>query len=114
MFVHLRSGPDDPHALLMGLQMASLMAETRPVLVYVDVHAIPLVLRDGPDLRMQPFDSSHVQLAHLLERSVPIYACPGCLKAAGKTPGDLLSGVQVAEKDAFFAFTDGRILSLDY
>jgi hypothetical protein len=41
-------------------------------------------------------------------------ACPGCLKAAGKTAADLAPGIQVADKAAFFGFTKGRILTLDY
>jgi hypothetical protein len=36
------------------------------------------------------------------------------LKAAGRTPADLMPGVKVADKDAFFSFTRGRILTLDY
>jgi hypothetical protein len=41
-------------------------------------------------------------------------ACPGCLKAAGKTPADLAAGIQVANKDKFFSFTSGRVITLDY
>jgi len=41
-------------------------------------------------------------------------ACPGCLKAAGKTGDDLTAGVQIADKARFFTFTKGRILILDY
>jgi hypothetical protein len=41
-------------------------------------------------------------------------ACPGCLKAAGKTPADLAAGVRVADKAEFLSFTSGRILTLDY
>ncbi|TVS10562.1 MAG: hypothetical protein EA424_25190 [Planctomycetaceae bacterium] len=40
--------------------------------------------------------------------------CPGCLKAAGKTAADLAPGVEIADKDRFFSFTKGRILTLDY
>ncbi len=37
-----------------------------------------------------------------------------CLKAANHQPEDLIKGVKLAEKEAFFNFTQGRILSLDY
>ena len=73
-----------------------------------------MVLADADDIAYTEFSSSTVQLATLMELGVPLYACPGCLKAAGKTPDDLAEGIQVANKDAFFDFTDGRILSLDY
>jgi hypothetical protein len=33
---------------------------------------------------------------------------------AGFKPEDLMEGVQVAQKDIFFNFTKGRILTLDY
>jgi hypothetical protein len=36
------------------------------------------------------------------------------LEAAGKSAEDLMEGIQVANKEAFFDFTDGRILTLDY
>jgi hypothetical protein len=36
------------------------------------------------------------------------------MKLAGIQQRDLRPGVQVAERDLFFAFTKGRILSLDY
>jgi hypothetical protein len=39
---------------------------------------------------------------------------PTCLKAAGKVPDDLAPGIQIADKDRFFTFTKGRILTMDY
>jgi predicted peroxiredoxin len=98
----------------MALKMAEIMAPDRDVLVYLDIHGIEVVLADAPDITFSHFPSSHTQIAHLLEMGVPIYACPGCLKAAGKGPEDLAEGILVAEKDAFFDFTKGRILTLDY
>ena len=114
VFIHIKSGPEQPHAVLMGMQMASIMAEERDTLVYFDVDGIGVITNDAPNLSMAPFGSSHETLAKLIDMGVPVFACPGCLKAAGKTPDDLMPGVRVAEKDAFFDFTDGRILTLDY
>jgi peroxiredoxin family protein len=45
---------------------------------------------------------------------VGVYACPTCLKIAGYKPEDLIAGVQIAQKDKFFNFTKGRIITLDY
>jgi len=114
VFIHLTKGPEDPHAVAMALKMANLMAADRDVLVYCDLKGINTVLKDVPDITFTSFDSSRKQISELLEKHVPVYACPGCLKALGKTPGDLMPGVRVAEKDAFFSFTKGRILTLDY
>ncbi len=114
VFIHISHGPEDAHRVLMALKMAELMAADRDVLVYLDIHGIEIVLADAPDIEFSHFPSSRAQIARLLELGVPIYACPGCLKAAEKEPGDLADGIQVAEKDAFFNFTEGRILTLDY
>jgi len=114
VFLHISSGPESPHRVLMALKMAELMAEDRDVLVYFDIKGIEVVLVDAPDIEHPAFPSSHDQIEKLLDRGVPLYACPGCLQAAGKGPEDLRTGIRVADKDAFFDFTDGRILTLDY
>jgi predicted peroxiredoxin len=114
VFVHISHGVDDPHRVLMALNMAAIMASSRDVLVYFDIEGIEVVLESAPDLTYSHFPASKAQLAKLIESGVGVYACPGCLKAAGKTPEDLMPGVKVADKDAFFAFTKGRILTLDY
>ena len=89
-------------------------APDRDVLVYFDIAGIDAVLKDADDLRYRHFSSSKQQLAALPKKGVVLMACPGCLKAAGKTPDDLAPGVEVADKDRFFSFTKGRILTLDY
>ncbi len=114
VFIHISHGPEDAHRVLMALKMAELMAADRDVLVYLDIHGIEVVLADAPDIEYSHFPSSHTQLSRLLELGVPLYACPGCLEAANKEPGDLADGIQIAEKDAFLNFTEGRILTLDY
>lgn len=114
VFVHITSGSDKPHDALMGLRMAQVMAEDRDTLVYFDVGGIDLVVTDGPDLEMAPFGSSLAMIEDLQNRGVTLFACPGCLEALGYTADDLRPGVKVAEKDAFFGFTEGRILTLDY
>lgn len=114
VLVHLTAGPEDPHRVLMALQMASKMSESRPVAMYLDIEAVRIVLADSPDLTFAEFPSSHTQLKELIGRGVHVMACPGCLAVAGKKESDLMKGVHVASKDEFFTFTDGRILTLDY
>lgn len=114
VFIHLTHGPDDPHRVAMALQMANLMSESRDVLVYCDIKGIEICLKDASEVQYSHFPSSKEQIAKLLDAGVTIMACPGCLKAAGKTEADLAGGIQVADKDRFFTFTSGRILSLDY
>ncbi len=114
-FIHLSAGPDHPHRVLMALKMAIVMAEgKKDVLVYCDIEAVKLLVKGAPDVKHNAFDSSADLLAKLADMNVPVRACPSCLKAAGKTPGDLLPGVKTADRDEFFSFTKGRILTLDY
>lgn len=114
VFIHISEGPDDAHEVLMALNMAALMAEDKDVLVYFDIEGINLVLKDSPDVAFSHFPSSRQQLAALPEKGVILMACPGCLKAAGKSAADLAPGIQIADKEKFFTFTQGRILTLDY
>lgn len=114
VFIHIKSGPDQAHSVLMGLRMAQLMSNDRDVMVYLDVEGIKVVLKDSMDQSMKPFGSGQAMIADLINHNVGVYACPGCLEASGKTASDLMPGVKVAEKEAFFAFTKGRILTLDY
>ena len=114
VLIHLSKGAADPHAVAMALKMANLMAADRDVLVYCDLQGISIVLKDGPDIAFPTFDSSRAQLKTLLDKSVVVCACPSCLKALGKTPQDLRPGVKTANKDAFFTFTKGRVVTLDY
>lgn len=114
VFLHISHGADDVHRLLMGLQMAVLMAEDKDVLVYFDIAGINAVLKDSEDFTYSHFPSSQTQLKTLLDKGVTVMACPGCMKAAGVTAEDLMDGIQVADKERFFNFTAGRILTLDY
>lgn len=114
VFIHITQGKDNPHEVLMALNMAGIMAQDHDVLVYFDIKGIEVVLKDAEDITYAHFPSSKQQLAKLTKMGVTVMACPGCLKAAGKTGADLAEGVQVADKKAFFSFTKGRILTLDY
>jgi len=114
VFIHISQGYNDPHRVLMALRMAELMAADHEVLVYFDIDGVEVVLADAEEMTCAPFPSLHTQLAALPEAGIILMACPGCLEAAGKTPADLRAGIQVADKDTFFSFTKGRILTLDY
>ena len=114
VFIHVSHGPEDAHRVLMALAMAEKMSEDKDVLMYFDIKGVYVLLKDAEDLSFSHFPSSKTQIAKLLEKGIGIYACPGCLKAAEKTPADLMEGIQVAEKEKFFDFTEGRILTLDY
>ena len=114
VFIHVSSGPDAPHRVLMALKMAEVMSADHDVLMYFDIRGVEVLVADAPDLTLEPFPSSREQIPKLLAAGVRISACPTCLQVAGKAPTDLMPGIEVASKDAFFDFTGGRILTLDY
>lgn len=112
MFIHVSSS--DAHRVLMALRMAEMMASDHDVMLYFDIDGIEVVMNDAPDITYAQFPSSQTQLKKLAEMGIPMQACPGCLQAAGRSADELVQGVTVAEKETFFGFTKGRILTLDY
>lgn len=114
VLIHITHASDDAHRAVMALKMATMMSENKDVLVYLDIKGIELVLKDAKDVTYPTFPSAQESLKILIDRGIPVYACPGCMKAAGKTAEDLIPGVKTAEKAAFFNFTKGRIIALDY
>jgi predicted peroxiredoxin len=114
VFIHITECYDDPHRALMPLKMATMMAMDKDVLVYMDIHAVHLLTKDSKDLNFADFESAHTYIKKLIGMKVGVYACPTCMGIAGIKPEDLMEGVQVAQKDKFFNFTKGRIVTLDY
>ncbi|MEE4176074.1 MAG: DsrE family protein, partial [Bacteroides sp.] len=90
VFIHISAGYDDPHRALMPLKMATLMAEDKDVLVYMDIEAVKLLVKDARDLSHANFESAHTYIKALLEKNVGVYVCPTCLEAAGYQPEDLM------------------------
>lgn len=114
VFLHISKGSEDTHAVEMALMLADKFSTSNDVLLFFDKKGIEMVVEGAPNLEMDPFDGSDEVFSNLLDRNVDILACPACLEAAGYTEDDLREGVKIAEKESFFDFTEGRILSLDY
>ncbi|OIP84887.1 MAG: peroxiredoxin [Porphyromonadaceae bacterium CG2_30_38_12] len=114
VFIHITESYNDPHRVLMPLKMATMMAMDKKVLVYMDIKAVELLVKGSKDLTYLDFESAHTYINKLAEMKVGIYACPTCLKIAGFKPEELMEGVAIAQKDKFFNFTKGRIITLDY
>jgi predicted peroxiredoxin len=114
IFIHITESYNDPHRVLMPLKMANMMAQDKDVIVYLDIHAVELVTKTSKDMQFADFEPLKKLLQGLIDKKVGIYACPTCMKIANIKPEDLIDGVQVAQKDKFFNFTKGRIITLDY
>jgi predicted peroxiredoxin len=105
MFIHITESYSDPHQVLMPLKMALLMSADKDVIVYMDIHAVELLVKDSKDISFADFESAHSYIKQLTEKGVCVCACPTCLKIAGFKPENLMDGVQIAQKDKFFNFT---------
>jgi len=114
VFIHISHGKENAHRLLMALAMANRMAPDKDVIVYMDIDAVHAAVKGAEAISMEPFGSHLDLLQSLLDQGVEVMVCPTCLQVAGFTPEDIMEGLQVASKEKFFDFTDGRILSLDY
>jgi hypothetical protein len=51
---------------------------------------------------------------NLHAKNVAFMPVPTCLAIAGIKPEELLDGIQNADKEKFFSFTNGIILTLNY
>jgi predicted peroxiredoxin len=98
----------------MALALAEKMSEDKDVLIFFDIKGVEVPLKEGKAIEFPEFESALTVLPKLIEKGVQVCVCPMCLQAANYQPEDLMEGVQLAEKEAFFNFTEGRILSLDY
>ena len=98
----------------MALSLAVKMAESKDVCLFFDIEGVKLLTKTSEDIKMENYMSLHEAINKLIEQNVLIMACPMCTKAAGINPEDYKEGIILAEKDRFFNFTKGRILSLDY
>ncbi|HOH99717.1 MAG TPA: DsrE family protein [Bacteroidales bacterium] len=114
VFIHISAGSENPHRLLMALGMANKMADDKDVLVYMDIEAVKVLVKDAGPVAMEPFGDHITLIQNLLSQGIGVLACPTCLEVAGIDPENLMEGVQIASKEKFFGFTEGRILSLDY
>ena len=114
IFLHISSGYDNPHKVLMALKMAVMMSMDKNVLVYFDIKGVDLVLKTSKEMKFKDFPTLNELFDQLAAKKVIMMACPTCMKVAGYKPDDLRPGIIIAEKDKFFNFTKGRIVTLDY
>jgi predicted peroxiredoxin len=114
LFLHISSGYDNPHKVLMALKMAAMMSMDKDVLVYIDIEGVKMLVKTSKDMKYKDFPTLFELLDQLAEKKVTVMACPTCLKIAGYQPEDLRPGVIIAQKEKFFNFTKGRIVTMDY
>ena len=114
VLIHLSSSYDNPHKVLMALSLALKMSESKNVLIFMDIQGVKIAVKNAEDIKMENFDSLNNLIKKLIDNKVELMVCPMCLKQAGFKPEDLKEGFKLADKERFFNFTEGRILTLDY
>jgi len=114
LFLHISSGYDNPHKVLMALKMAVMMSMDKDVIVYIDIKGVEMLVKKSKDMKFKDFPTLFELLDQLAAKKVTVMACPTCLKVAGFEPEDLRPGIIIAQKEKFFNFTKGRIITLDY
>jgi predicted peroxiredoxin len=114
LFLHISFGYDNPHKVLMALKMAVMMSMDKDVIVYIDIKGVEMLVKTSKDMKFKDFPTLFELLDQLAAKKVKVMACPTCLKIAGFKPEDLRPGIIIAQKDKFFNFTKGRIVTLDY
>ena len=55
LFLHISSGYDNPHKVLMALKMAVMMSMDKDVLVYFDIKGVDLVLKTSREMKFKDF-----------------------------------------------------------
>lgn len=114
IFIHVSSGYDNPHKACMALSLAVKMSESQDVSLFFDIEGVKILTKNSEDIQMDNFMTCHGAIDTLLNRNVQIMACPMCLAKAEIKEEDLIEGIIIAEKEKFFNFTKGRILTIDY
>ena len=115
MLIHISKSTEDPHRALMPLTLAMKLSDAYDVQLFLDIDAIYLLTKDGPNLTYEGFDLGSKELvAKLLEKGVHIDACPMCMKSHGVVKEDLVDGVRIATAETFNGFTEGRIITMDW
>ena len=114
MLIHIKSGTDNPHSVLMGLSLALKMAEDSDVLVFFSVKGVHHATKEAENLQYGDFTNSAELIDKLIQSGAGLFACPMCLSAEKIEKDDLKDGIGVMTQEQFFGFTDGRIVTLDY
>jgi predicted peroxiredoxin len=114
VLIHISSGMENPQKVLMALTMGLIMSDDRDVFIFMDINAVNVVLSTSKSLELPKFESSKILIDKILNKGIKIAVCTTCLEAVNKTQYDLMKGIKFANKDDFFDFTQGRILTLNY
>lgn len=66
ILIHIAQCYDDPHRVLIPSKMATLMAQDKDGIVYMDIHAANLLVKSARYIEFADFESAHTYIEILL------------------------------------------------
>ncbi len=75
VFIHITESYNDPHRVLMPLKMAGIMTADKDVIVYLDIHAVELLVKGAKDITYAEYESFQTYLKQLIDKKVGLFAC---------------------------------------
>ncbi len=60
--------------MLKSLKIAVMMSNDKDVLVYMDIHAVELLIKGAKDLNFADFESLQTYTKKMLDKNVGVYA----------------------------------------
>ncbi len=99
LIVNLTSGPDDLHAVVMGLHFAEHgLADAREVVIFFNVKAPPLARKTLDDsVRFKEMPPVREIVADLLKHGAKMVVCPMCAEITGVGADELAPGIEMIE-----------------
>lgn len=114
VIVHIKSGLEDQHSVMMGLNKAKMAVESgKNVLVYFDVRGVNVVLKNT-QINFKDFMPSQTIISGLVNSGAEVYVCPHCLMIEGYEMKDVQNGVKELKPESIFEFVKKDTISLDY
>jgi predicted peroxiredoxin len=116
MVFNITSGPDDVHAVSMGLSLATKsLAHGRPVLVFFNVKGAELPVADLPDsVQFGEWPPIREMIETLVADGATVLVCPNCAEVAGVGEEDLIEGVSFATAETLFGGMPKGSISFSY
>lgn len=115
MIVHISSGIDEPHSIMMGLQKALKASEAgTKVFVFFDVEATDAALQTT-NIKFADFAPSQSIINDIVAKGSEVYVCPHCLMVNGNQMTEVQTNIKELAIDSIAKFTEGSaVTTLDY
>lgn len=112
--VHISTGTDNKHAIMMGLNTAKTFLDAgTEVFVFFDVKGVQAVVENSNFVYMD-FPPSHQLINELIERGAKVSVCKHCLMIEGFSLSNVIAGVTELDKTEILKMQSKKIITLDY